>query len=85
MQSAFCALSRCRSVNETGPQPMTFTEILAYCELIGILSEEDRQDLLYFLQELDVRYLKHAHETISKGREEAERKARREADKRRRR
>lgn len=85
VQHAFCSLSRCRTVNETGPQPMTFTDILAYCELQGIFDEESRQDLIFFLTELDIRYLKHSHEQIRKSREDAERKAKHEADRKRRR
>jgi len=82
--SAFVALSRTRLVVETGPQPMTFSDILAYCELMQIIDEEDRRDLVYFLTELDIIYLRHSHAKIEQGREKAEREARQKADRERR-
>jgi hypothetical protein len=82
--SAFVSLSRARIVNETGPQPMNISDIRSYCELTGIFNEEDRRDLLHFLTEMDIIYLRHAHSKIEKGREEAKRKAQAETDRKRR-
>lgn len=64
---------------------MTFAEILAYCELMGVIVEEERRDLIHFLTELDIVYLRHMHEKIEKGREDAARKAREEAERKNRR
>lgn len=81
LQHAMCVLSRTRLCNETGPQPILPTEMLAYCEMQGIAEEGDRQDLLFFLNELDVIYLKHTHEQIRKAREKEIEKAKRESAK----
>lgn len=81
---AFVSLSRTRVVNETGPQPMNISDIRSYCELVGIFNEEDRRDLLHFLTELDIVYLRHSHAKIEKNREDSRRKAQAEADRKRR-
>jgi hypothetical protein len=80
IQQAFCALSRCRTVNEVGPQPITYADVAAYCAIAGIRDEDSRRDLQYFLTELDIRYLKITFENIKKARETADRKAKQEAE-----
>lgn len=81
---AFNALSRARVANETGPQPITFGEIKAYCDLKDIYDEESRSDLVFFLTEMDIIYLKRTHERIMKSREAEKQKAEREAERKRR-
>jgi hypothetical protein len=82
---AFNALSRTRLVNEAGPQPMAFSDIKAYCDLSGIFVEGSKRDLVFFLTEMDILYLKHMHAKIQKSREEQQRKAERDAERRKRR
>lgn len=81
---AFSTLSRCRLVNESGPQPILVTEVLAYCTLMHCWREEDRTDLLFFVTKLDIVYLQRTYERIRRDQDDAERKRKAEADRNRR-
>jgi hypothetical protein len=78
--SAFISLSRTRVVLETGPQPINFSDMKAYCELEGIFLEEDLRDLVYYITEMDIVYLKHTHLKIQTGREKAAEEAKRKQE-----
>lgn len=71
---AFCILSRCRLTNQTGPQPIQVSEVDAYCDLTGIEHPNDLDDLLFFVTELDIVWLKRTHAKIAREREKAARK-----------
>lgn len=71
---AFAALSRTRENNQTGPQPITFGEVAAYCALNSISSHDDIDDLLFFITELDIVWLKKTHAKIEVEMEKAKRK-----------
>lgn len=55
---AFAMLSRSRSYNFGGSNPIQIAEILAYFEMFGITDFEDRETMLYLIKELDSEYLK---------------------------
>jgi uncharacterized protein YneR len=52
----------------------------AYCELEGIFLEEDLRDLVYYITEMDIVYLKHTHLKIQTGREKAAEEAKRKQE-----
>lgn len=72
-------------MNEAGPMPISFADVKAFADLTGLIAEEDKRDLVFFMSEMDTVYLKRTHARIAKGREDAERKAKAEADRKRRR
>ena len=74
---AFCALSRCRLTNQTGPQPIQMSEVAAYCGLASIERPDDIDDILFFVTELDLVWCKHTHEKIVREREKQARKNKR--------
>lgn len=76
---AFALLSRTRVVNQTGPQPILTSELLAYCQMERIVSEADRKDLLFHINNLDLVWLKDAHAKIEKRQEEAKKESEKKA------
>jgi len=60
-------------------------DVKAFADLTGLIAEEDKRDLVFFMSEMDTVYLKRTHARIAKGREDAERKAKADADRKRRR
>lgn len=73
---AFTLLSRTRVVNQTGPQPIIPSEILAHCEIIGIHEWESlRNELYYLVNALDTEWMKRSHAQIHKSREDAKKEA----------
>jgi len=71
---AFHYLNSVRPLGFSGPLPIPASEVLAYCTLKGVRSDEDLDDLLLLLPLLDRRWLSHHYE------EDAKRK-KKEADK----
>lgn len=67
----FSGLSASRSYSDGGPQPIRISEILAYCQLMGVSQLEARQDTLQMVQALDGVWMTHQVEKISKGRQKA--------------
>lgn len=74
----FSILSRTRLVNDAGPQPILISEIANYCDLEGLISEEQRRELLHHTNILDTEWLKVTHARIEKRREEDKKKAEKE-------
>lgn len=54
---AFTYLNACRQAGFNGPQPISLTEILAYAQYRGITCPDERDELLYHVQKLDVLYM----------------------------
>ena len=42
-----------------GPGYIPISEVLAYCELIGLHSAWEREEMLYLVREMDKEYLQH--------------------------
>lgn len=76
---SFAILSRTRLVNETGPQPITVLELDSYCSLEGFWSEWERRELLHHITLLDIEWLKVTHANLNKSREDARKKAEKDA------
>ena len=76
---AFATLSRTRVVNQAGPQPILPSEVLAYCQLLRIRSEQDHRDLLFHITDLDIVWLKDQFEKMEKQREAAKKEAEKKA------
>ncbi|QIV65933.1 hypothetical protein Cp1R7AA1_211 [Mesorhizobium phage Cp1R7A-A1] len=53
------------------------TEVRAYCDLEGLIDDEDRRDLLFFVNELDSEWLRRKYIEI----EQAQEKHRKEMEK----
>ena len=49
----FVSLDGSRGVGMSGPLPITTTDILSYCDLVGIKDYETREDIFYFISRLD--------------------------------
>lgn len=79
---AFTSLSRTRIVNQTGPQPITPENVLAYCTLTGLDTWESlRVDLFFHITVLDIEWMKKSHASIHKSREDAKKEAEQKARK----
>ena len=76
----FITLSRCRGNNESGPQPITVSEINAYAEYRNIDGDYERKTFLKYVGELDDKYLAHKYDERAK----AEKKAKADAERKRR-
>ena len=63
--SAFKNLSSSRAVG-FGIGAIPVSEILAYCELFRIDGEDEREDMLYYVSELDMEYLGHVNKDAPK-------------------
>jgi hypothetical protein len=70
-----------RQHDENGPRPIPLLEIIRVCELEQF-SDADIRWFIDVFAYLDTIYVKHAHERITELREEAKRKAEREAARR---
>lgn len=71
--TAFSALSAKRDRDEGGPKPISIEAIKCYIDLILRHYDEDEvEDLLYFLQVLDDRYLEIKAKSLEKTRKKAE-------------
>ncbi len=57
---AFHALSKRRTWTDNGPQPIQFSEILAYLNLIGATDPDEREDTVLHVVEMDELFLKSA-------------------------
>lgn len=79
MWEAFDALSEKRLNTEAGPQPIPFTEIACYMDLMYIVDEGQREDLLFFISAMDREYIKVIHEKREKERQKNEKKSKRRA------
>lgn len=49
-----------------GVGPIPISEILAYCEMFHIDGDDERDDMLYYISELDAEYLLHTNKTKPK-------------------
>jgi hypothetical protein len=67
----FSGLSSSRSYADGSPQPIRVSEVLAYCQLMGIDRLEQRQDTLQMVQALDGVWMTHQVEKISRSRSQA--------------
>jgi hypothetical protein len=56
---AYARLDKSRQFGFNGPQPISLSEIEAYCRLNDI---EDRSDLIQYIQLMDSAYIDHARE-----------------------
>lgn len=63
---AFTDLNYRRSAGMGGPQPISYTEIDAYCRLKAIYSPGDRERLLRLIDPLDRAWMAKAHEEQAK-------------------
>ena len=72
---AFFIVSAGRQYNESGPQPLLLTEILAYLNDRGIVEREERDEVLHYFRVLDAKYLDLSHQKIKKNRDRAMKKA----------
>lgn len=66
---AFFTLSLGRAYNEAGPQPLPYSEILAYLDDKRIFDYDDRDEALNYIRSLDARYVELSHEKMKKTRE----------------
>jgi hypothetical protein len=82
---AFASLSRTRLVNQAGPQPISPTDFLSHCIIIGIDQWESlRTELHHHVTLLDIEWLKDQYKRIEKTREEQKKEAEKDAERRRR-
>lgn len=58
-KQAFYALSGQRPYNQTGPQPIPLSEVLAYLAIKGIDDEDERDTYLDAIPAMDGVYLEH--------------------------
>lgn len=56
---AFHSLHAARPHSSAGPAPIAVSEVLAYCELVGIASVPQRVKYLRLMQRLDAVYFDH--------------------------
>jgi hypothetical protein len=56
---AFMMLSSTRQQGMGGPQPISLTELLAYCQYHAIQDSEEREEILHLVQHLDRVFLAH--------------------------
>ena len=50
---AYMSLSASRQAGMAGPQPISITEVLSYCEFQGITNPDDREELLHHVHLMD--------------------------------
>lgn len=55
--SGFCFLSQGRRMGFSSPDPIQLTEVLAYCEFLGIRDEDDLEEFVWYVRQMDVEYL----------------------------
>lgn len=56
--AAFDTLSSARPLGYNAPNPIALSEINAYCDLAEIKDQEQKADLLYFVQALDAVWMR---------------------------
>lgn len=61
-QAIYDRLSRSRQWYEAGPQPISVSEILAYCDGMGLHDLEFRENLIDLIQEMDEEFSAHCAE-----------------------
>jgi hypothetical protein len=54
---SFMVLSSARQVGMSGPQPMTITDINAFCQFHEMTNRDEREEFLYYMQEMDRSFL----------------------------
>lgn len=59
LYNAFRRLSAGRQYSEGGPQALSIGEVLAYCELLGIVGYDARDFILHIVQTLDSEWIEH--------------------------
>ena len=57
---AFKVLSASRQAG-FGQNPITLSDMLAYMQIHGINDPDDREDFVFFMQEMDDEYIKHVN------------------------
>ncbi|MBS3648868.1 hypothetical protein KEU06_09640 [Pseudaminobacter sp. 19-2017] len=73
--TAFTVLSRSRNVNQIGPQPIQIGEVRHYCDLDGVIDEEDRRELLFHVMELDAEWMTRKYAEIETERDKLKKQA----------
>lgn len=63
--AAFRNLISSRAVG-FGVGPIPVSEIFAYCEMFHIDGDDERNDMLYYISELDAEYLRYMNKTEPK-------------------
>lgn len=81
----FQALNRRRLINDSGPQPITVAELVAYADLMHIRDLDDREDLLRFVGAMDQVFLEDAYKKRAAAQKKEALKAKRGARRGRRR
>lgn len=79
---AWEVLTKKRLINQSGPQPIMIAEVLAYANLARIEDPDDREDLMYFIGELDSIWLSHEYARRAAEERKAAQKARRKRGRR---
>lgn len=72
---AFQVLGRSRPYGYGGPLPIPTSEVLAYCQLRGIHTWDDREDLIYFVNVLDNEWISDQYKKQAAEREKTKTKA----------
>lgn len=72
---AFFWIGASRQFNDTGPQPITLTDIVTYLNDQGIQDRDERREFQRLIRALDVRFIKLSHEKMAKERERLSHKA----------
>lgn len=70
---AYKTLNRSRVWGQGHPQPIVYSEILKYADEWAVLNEDQRESLVYFVQELDATFREYVRE--QQEREDAARKS----------
>ena len=83
--TAFQTLSRRRLINESGPQPIQVSELVAYADLMHITDLDDREDLLRLVGSMDQVFLEDSYKKRSATQKKEALKAKRGARRGRRR
>lgn len=63
---AFYELSAGREYGMGGAQQIRVSEILAYCQLVGIDDHEQQAQLMKYVQHMDPVFLEHIHNLVKK-------------------
>jgi hypothetical protein len=53
----FMVLSVSRQIGMSGPQPITMSDVLAYCDFEQVRHPDDREEFLHHIQKLDQLYM----------------------------
>lgn len=66
----FWELSNSRQHGMNGPQPISLTEIWAYCQMFGWDTIEERTQLVHFIQQMDSAYFESLPKTDTESKSE---------------